>query len=251
MTDQTTRRQFDVVICDIDGCLSPETSAPMDASALAKIAAWNRKAIEAADRPVVTLCSGRPQPFVEAMCRLIGNDSLPCIAENGVWIYHPDSNHYDLDPQILPEHLSAIREAEAWLHEKYAPLGVVQQPGKHAAISLYHQHERIIADIMPDLRPAFEERSWPIRVSRTWFYINCDLKHISKGTALDRFFKITGISRDRAAGIGDTIGDAAIADRVAWFACPANASDEIKPKAAYISKHAEADGVLDILAKLR
>ena len=73
-------RRYDAVICDIDGCLAPETSTPIDAPGLARIAEHNRLAQEAGDRPVVTLCSGRPEPFVEAICRTIGNRTLPAIA---------------------------------------------------------------------------------------------------------------------------------------------------------------------------
>src|SRR5512134_2563031 len=97
-------RRFDAVISDIDGCLSPESSTPMNAAALAQIAEHNRLAQESGDRPVLTVCSGRPQPFAEAMCRLLANRTLPCVAENGVWMYSPADNRYEMDPAITPAH---------------------------------------------------------------------------------------------------------------------------------------------------
>src|SRR5438552_3567369 len=66
-------RRFDAILSDIDGCLGPESAAPMETSKLAEVEAWNRAAIATNDRPVLTLCSGRPQPYAEAMCRIIGN----------------------------------------------------------------------------------------------------------------------------------------------------------------------------------
>src|ERR1051326_3286879 len=99
-SDPKDSRRFDAVICDIDGCLAPEASHPMDAVGLARMAEHNRLAQERRDRPVVTLCSGRPEPFVEAICRLIGNSTVPAIAENGVWLFHPGRNGWDRDPAI-------------------------------------------------------------------------------------------------------------------------------------------------------
>ena len=96
----------------------------------------------------------------------------------------------------------------------------------------------------------FEKREWPIRVSMTWLYINCDLQQVSKGTAIDRLMTQTGIQPARTAGIGDTMGDRFIADRVSWFGCPANSEPEITKAAAYISPHKEVVGVLDILEQL-
>ncbi|MFN0133496.1 MAG: HAD hydrolase family protein [Phycisphaerales bacterium] len=243
-------RRFDAVICDIDGCLAPESSASFDVAALARIAAYNRRAQEHRDRPVVTLCSGRPEPFVEAMCRLIGNAALPCIAENGVWMYHPATNGYDMDPAIKPGHLVAVEEAREWVRRELGPMGVVMQPGKAASISLYHERTEVLKGLESRVREEFAGRGWPLRASMTWFYINCDLKHVSKGTAIDRWAKVTGIRRERLAGFGDTAGDLLIAERVGWFGCPANAVDEIKKRADHRSQRAEVEGVIEFLQAL-
>lgn len=241
---------FRAIISDIDGCLAPESSAPLDAPRLAMLAEHNRLAQERRDRPIVTLCSGRPQPFVEALCRLIANHTLPAIAENGVWLWHPSTNRYDMDPAITAEHLAAVDEARRWVRADLGPRGVVMQPGKAASISLYHDHTPELHALMPSIRERFERERWPFRVSMTWLYINCDLAHVSKGTAIDRFITATGLTRDQLAGIGDTTSDAAIAQRVAFFACPANAQPELKPLAHYISTKPEIEGVLDIIASL-
>jgi len=245
---RSTHARFDAVICDIDGCLSDEGTAPFDLGALARVAAHNDRAIRERDLPVITLCSGRPQPFAEAMCRLIHNSVLPCVAENGVWLYHPGTNEYDMDPSITRDHLSRVRESEAWLREAYGPKGVSQQPGKTAAISLYHDDTGFLMDeVMPEVERGMRERGIPLRVSRTERYVNCDLEHVSKGTALDRLFERTGLRRDRLAGIGDSGSDLAIRERVAWFGCPANAIDEVKAKSDLVARAEQAHGVLELL----
>lgn len=60
----------------------------------------------------------------------------------------------------------------------------------------------------------------------------------------------TGIEPERTAGIGDTMGDRFITERVSWFGCSANSEPDITKAAAYISSQKEVDGVLDILEQL-
>jgi hydroxymethylpyrimidine pyrophosphatase-like HAD family hydrolase len=115
---------------------------------------------------------------------------------------------------------------------------------------LYHPDTDYLRSIVPTIVDEFQQRGWPIRVSMTWLYINCDLHHVNKGTAIDRLLTEIGVAPERTAGIGDTMGDRFIAERVAWFGCPANAEAEIKKSAAYVSTHHEVEGVLDILQNL-
>lgn len=246
-----TDSAFDIVICDIDGCLSPEDCQPLDVDNLARIAAHNRLAIERHDRPLVTMCSGRPIGFVEAMCRLLQNSRLPCIGENGVWLFDPQANWFELDPAITSDHLDMVHEASRLLDERYRGDGVRLQPGKTAAVSLWHPETEKLRSICPLLRDEFARRGWPFRVSMTWSYINCDLDFISKATGIRRLLARTGIEASRTAGIGDTPGDRPIFENVARFACPANAADEVKSWAWYVSPCAETAGVVDILERLK
>ncbi len=229
------------------GCLAPETSEPMDAPALARLAEHNRLAISNRDRPIVTLCSGRPLPFVEAMCRLIGNSELPAIAENGVWLFHPSDNRHERDPAIRQDHLDAVRELERWVERTLGPKGVTIQPGKSCSVSLYHRDTEYLRTLEPMLKTACTACGWPFRISMTWLYINCDLEFVSKGSAVRRWIESTGIPREQLLGIGDTASDLAVREQVDSFACPANAQDDIKVRANFIAEQPEIEGVLEIL----
>jgi hydroxymethylpyrimidine pyrophosphatase-like HAD family hydrolase len=247
---RTAHPRFDAIICDIDGCLTPESASPLDVSSLARIAEHNRLACRRLDRPVLTLCTGRPQPFAEAMTRLLGNVTLPLVAENGVWLYDPSRNVYAMDPAITREHRGAVRAAAAWLEETFGPRGVSQQPGKAASVSLYHPDPAYLREICPSIAERFEAEGWPMRVSMTWLYINCDLAHVSKSTGLDRLVAHTGLKRERLAGIGDTLSDLAIREHVGVFACPANADERLKASADMVAGGTEAAGVVEILERL-
>jgi hydroxymethylpyrimidine pyrophosphatase-like HAD family hydrolase len=221
---------------------------------LARVAAVNR-ANEVGwgvdgDRPIVTLCSGRPQPYAEAMCRVLCNTRLPIIAEMGVWLYDPRDHAFIMDPAITAEHLEMVGLAQAWIRREFGGMGVVIQPGKTASISMLHPETTRLMELKPRLVEKFAREGWGLRVSSTVAWINCDLAHVSKATGIARMMAMMGLSREKAAGIGDTMGDLAIREKVAFFACPSNADEKLKAHADYVSPHEEIEGVLDILDRL-
>ncbi|MBA4028347.1 MAG: hypothetical protein C0475_04320 [Planctomyces sp.] len=240
-------RTYDLVIADIDGCLVGEAGEPFDLPALAQVREHNRLAIERGDRPIVTLCTGRPQPFAEAVSRLIGNTLIPCVCEMGVWLFDPAANRSTLDPAITPDHLAAVAGLSQWAQTQFGPGGVVQQPGKAASVSLWHPDTAYLRSLAPLIEQQCARQRWPFRVSMTWFYINCDLAHISKASGIARLLQRTNTPRQRLAGIGDTDSDRAIAQSVGFFACPSNAQPAIKELAHFIAKAPEAHGVVEIL----
>ncbi|HYE62573.1 MAG TPA: HAD hydrolase family protein [Phycisphaerales bacterium] len=241
--------QYFAVISDIDGCLGPESSAPVDADALARVAEWNRAAWSG-DRPALTVCSGRPQPYAEAICRIIANDLLPCVCEMGVWLYDPRDNRYIMDPAITAADKGAVIDMMRWADAELLPRGVVYQPGKSASMSLWHPDTPFLMSLKPEIEQRIEREGWPIRVSNTVAWINCDLKHVSKATGLQRLMRMCGLEKERLIGIGDTLGDMAIRENVAFFACPSNAVPELKKVADYVSPLPEIEGVLDILGRI-
>lgn len=245
-----TSARYDAVVCDLDGCLGPESADCLDADGLARVAEHNRRAWKGRDRPMVTLCTGRPVPFVECLSRLIDN-KLPVMAENGVWLWDPATNVHERDPGITPAHVRRVHEAQDWLEETYGPRGVTQQPGKTCSVSLYHPDHDYLHSITDEVREGLVNRlGLPFRVSATWFYINCDLDFVSKTTAIERFVRRTGIPHERLAGVGDTMPDLKIKDACAWFGCPGNAKDELKPHADFVAEAPMVEGVLEILAAL-
>lgn len=241
-------RRFDAILCDIDGCLGPESTAPMDADAFAVLAAHNRRAQLHHDAPVITLCTGRPQPYAEAICRLIGNTTLPIVAEMGVWLYDPRSNGYLFDPTISERDFEVVAECTRWVRQTLLPEGVVLQPGKTATLSLWHPDtERLMAQ-KPRIEAALIEHGWPLRLSASVAWINLELQHVSKASGIRRLMQHAGLERSRLAGIGDTLGDMAIREQVAFFACPNNADPRLKAVADYVSTRDEVYGVVEILA---
>ena len=249
MTFRSTGK-YDLVICDIDGCLSPESHAPINIAGLSKIAEHNRLAIQDCDRPVVTLCSGRPIGFVECLCRLIQNTLIPCIGENGVWLWRPNDNSFECDPAITDQHLEVVHEARKLLRSLFQAKrgdsatgevsigGVVPSRYRFSPVNRVHDCRRVSETGLAD--PSFDDVALHQLRPSARQQGDCD-----RSTA-----DSNGNTTERIAGIGDTMGDRFIAERVSWFGCPANAEAEIKKAATYVSPHDEVEGVLDLLDRL-
>lgn len=250
--DAPSRRRFDVVFCDVDGCLLPEVTEPADLIALAAVAEHNARAVRDGDRPVVVPCTGRPQPFCEAVCKMLGRlGGIPAICEHGGWRYYFEEHRWVIEPGVIPADRAAIRDAERWVEDELGPLGCFLELGKHTGLTvLHHDVAYLHGELLPGIERAVSERGWPFQVATTWTCVNLTLSHVSKGLAIQRTIDEFGLDRSRCAGIGDTMGDLAIRREVAWFGCPANALDELKPHADAVSESPLARGVVELLAML-
>lgn len=182
----------------------------------------------------------------------------------------PTPTGYELDPAITREHLVAVRDlsdcnANARRRQDLGhEVGVTQQPGKVASVSLYHPDTAYLKSLMPMIEQQVAHAGWPIRVSATWLYINLDLKHVRRGAGWtaccagcerewgglrDEASIPTGRRRTQRRGSrGSETRPAtcSIRERCGFFACLANAQDEIKRAADYVSTLDEPRGVLDI-----
>ncbi len=239
------------MFCDVDGCLMPEGQESSDLIALQHVAEYNRYAMQDEDRPVIVPCTGRPQPYAEAVCRLLGCSAIPAICEHGAWIYDFAAHRWSLSPTITNDDLRAVRELESWVRAELGPRGCFLQLGKTASATVFHDDVSwLAAEVVPVLERLIASKGWPMRVSMTWTCINVDLAHVSKGRAISRLIQQFQLDPARLAGIGDTMGDLAIREQVAWFGCPANADDQLKGHADAVSPSSLANGVVEMLDQL-
>jgi hypothetical protein len=59
---------------------------------------------------------------------------------------------------------------------------VVYQPGKSASMSLWHADTGFLMGLKPEIEVRVAREGWPVRVSSTVAWVNCDLRHVSKAT---------------------------------------------------------------------
>ncbi|MEZ6318554.1 MAG: HAD hydrolase family protein [Phycisphaerales bacterium] len=245
------RAPYDAICCDVDGGLSPDFFGPADTATLAAVAEHNRRAHEDRDRPPLTLCTGRPLPFADAMARIVAVRDLPILCEGGVWMLDPATYRWSRDPNITEDHLEFARELGRWATDTFD--GCYLETGKTAAVTIFHDRgpDHLRAHVVPAVEAEVARRNAPYRVAMTWTCINVEPLAVSKATGLDRAIAHANLDPKRLAGIGDTMSDLPIRERVAFFACPANAAADLKPHADYVSPYEEARGVVDILERMK
>lgn len=240
------------IIADIDGCLSPEESIPWDLGRFFEFAQLARAAAEG-NGPIapITLCTGRPQPYAEALMKILGI-RIPAICENGAVFYTLDDNCSRFGPGVTEDKILGIRAVREFLECAVMPEypGLIYQFGKEAQLSLYCERPEVFAEIQPLIEQFNADQGGPeLLISPSHYYLNISLLGVNKGNALNALLGELGAGRGEVAGIGDTVGDMPLREAVGFFACPSNAHEPLKAVADYVSPYPDIAGVLDMLGR--
>lgn len=240
---------LELIVCDNDGCLMPEAPAPLDAAHFEPIAAYNRQAAaEGSSLPPLTIATGRPVPFVELLLRLVHAGEFPAICEHGALTYSLAENMARRDPALTAERRGMLSELREDLHR--ANPDWIFEAGKEGMVSVYvPEGGAAVDERVETVRELIDARGWPMKVNRTVTYVNLTFPEIDKGVALRRLLADRRINARHVLAIGDTAGDLPLRAVCGFFACPANATAEVRRAADYVSHFAERDGVIDILRR--
>ncbi len=238
-----------LLISDVDGCLTPEDSTPFDPDLFHHLTQRLRALSPPRGNTPLLLCTGRPQPYVEALLKILGLHT-PAIAENGAVVYTLDGNHAAYGPGVTPAKIEGLRAVRAHLEHHLLPRhpGTLIQFGKEAHLSVYSTDAAALKEAAEMAGRFVETQALPpLDIRPTHFYLNLSMHGVDKGTALDAILQQFGVPREAIAGVGDTTGDLAIRERCGRFACPANAQEEIRAIADYVAPREATAGFLNIL----
>lgn len=241
-----------LIISDVDGCMSPEESIAWDLEPFAQLCRLSREASAGrSGLAPLTLCTGRPQPYVEVLMKVL-DIRYPAICENGTVLYDLAHNHSRYAPGLTQEKIVGLRAVRSYIETEVLPRfgTALLQFGKEAQLSVFSKTPEIFREIKPMIEQFARDHNSPdLVVNASHFYLNISLAGIDKGSAIRHLMSELGLTRDEVAGIGDTEGDLPLRREVSFFACPANATPEVKKVADYVAPHPNIRGVLDILAQ--
>ncbi len=242
--------KYQWIVSDIDGCLTPETSEPWDWEYFKQLVQFFKTRKKTGLYPVpLILSTGRPQPYVEVWAKIL-DLYAPLVCENGAVIYTLSDNISQFGPGVTPEKIQGLRNVRTFIETELLPKNpdMVYQFGKEAQLSLFCKNPELFGGIIDAINKFVEQQGGPtLIIQPSQYYLNISLKGVNKGEAIKTILQKLDSSKEKTVGIGDTMGDVAIREQVDFFACPANAQEEIKECADYISPYPDIMGILDIL----
>jgi HAD superfamily hydrolase (TIGR01484 family) len=236
-----------LVVVDVDGCLTPGEGRDWNWSALQAIQDVNQQAKRRESLPAVTLCTGRQQPYVEVLMQAIGA-YIPGIYENGCGLYIPSNYRFLEHPAITAEHRHALSTARLILQEQVVGSGLGYfQPGKESSLSIYPLPGTSVGQLEQAVASALTECEGLLTLRASVSCVDVTPAGIDKGAGVRWLAQETDIALARMGGIGDSKSDLAFLHLVGHSAAPANAAPEVRAQVEYVSAYTNGEGVVDIL----
>lgn len=245
-------RVLRLIVSDVEGCVIPGQGRPWDLAALAALAEHNRRARSAGGPPALTLCSGRPAQYVEALGQALGL-TLPACCENGAVLYHPGPGRVELlITEEQRERMARVREAAAaWCARQGRARAAV---GKEACVSLIpvapgYGVEDLCADFRAWLADGLGLTGNDLNFTFSAGAVDVTPAGVDKATGVRALAERLGVGPSEILGIGDSHNDIPFLGIVGVACAPANASPAVRALASYVSPEAYGRGVVDILRR--
>jgi HAD superfamily hydrolase (TIGR01484 family) len=236
-----------LAVVDVDGCLTPGEAQAWDWQALRAIQKYNERARRGEAVPSITLCTGRQEPYVEAMMQAIGA-SFPGIYENGAGLYLPTEYRFVEHPAIGGEVREALSETKRTLQRAVVSPGLGHfQPGKEVSLTLYPLAGITVSALHLAVSRALTAEADLLTVRVSVSCVDVTPLGIDKGEGVRWLSAETGIPLTQMGGIGDSSSDLSFLRLVGHSAAPANATAQVRAEVGYVSPYEHAGGVVDIL----
>ncbi len=235
-----------MIVADIDGCLSGGSGAHFDHELIRRLSWANDASHKEITVPSVTLCTGRPQPYVECLLQVIGG-YRPGLCESGSVFFDPQTHSILTHPDFGREEADALSKLRHQVERRLGRATVNAEPGKVTHITLIIQP--------PDTPEALYDEAFEI-VSEfgEMFYLEMSrmcihflFRNIHKGVGLHWLSEKTGIPLEQMAGIGDAVPDLPFLKRVGFAYAPANAHPEVKAACHGVSALNDVGAAMELL----
>ena len=237
---------IDFFVSDIDGCLA-EPFTPYDLATMQRLAS-SIAAAGTAGRDgwaPFTLCTGRPQPYVEAMTQALGLQ-LPALFEAGGGLFDPVKGQHAWSPHFDAEAEEGIAEVRRWLTADVLPTSsLMLDHAKRTQAGVIGPDEAEVQRLVPRITQFADELGIGFTTYHTPVSIDVTPRGITKDVGIAWLADELGGSLDRLAYIGDTGGDVEALRKVGFAFAPANANPEVKAVVDMVTEGSVLAGVLE------
>jgi hydroxymethylpyrimidine pyrophosphatase-like HAD family hydrolase len=236
-------------VLDIDGCISYAFRAP-DWKNLSKLRDYNEKSRTDSAVPAITICSGRPQPYVESVAQMLDVD-YPAIFESGGGMYTVKSNELRWHPFITDELMYRKEQLALWVEKELIPAfpGMIREFTKKTDVGLISSSEDDILRAYDRITRFVSENYPDFEVHHTEVSVNVIVRNCNKGEGLRQLSDLTGIPLMQMAYIGDSSGDIEALKIVGRAFAPANATSGVK-KVAEVMQGETSDAIISAYEKI-
>lgn len=236
-------------VSDIDGCLATPFQ-PIDLDGWKKLSGYVREA-GSSDRPLprITVCSGRPLPYVEAVAQAL-DLQMPALFESGGGSFYLPHGRVTWNPRFTDELADHMEEIRHWLVSECIPgTRLDLDYSKRTQAGVIGPDSPAIDRLYPIVQEYVQERFSGLRVFCTSISIDVVPDSITKRQALDWLADVTDIPLEEMAFIGDTGGDLEALEAVGMSFAPQNAVPEVKEAVSYVTAGAQIDAVLEAVER--
>ena len=238
-----------VVLADVDGVITAGEGQPADLPLLARLMDINRTALVDPQVPAVTLCTGRPAPYVEALAQMIGA-FLPCIFEHGAGLFYPRSFQYVFSPALGSDYAANLANLRGAVEPLLRSGLAFVQPGKEASMTLYPLGSASFEALLEAATAAAAPLGGFFTVEPNATAVEVRPRGIDKGTGARWLAEVVDVPLAEFAGVGDSATDLPFLRVVGHPAAPANAAPAVRAEVADIASACYAEGLLEIVGRL-
>jgi HAD superfamily hydrolase (TIGR01484 family) len=229
-------------ITDLDGCLTTPFKEP-DWELLSQIRRLNKQSANDMAVPPLSICSGRPMPYVEAAAQWLGIDRPVGFESAG--IYQLKTNNVQFLSAFDDEAEQQVNELKGWLQDEIVPTdnGFIIEFTKRMDAGIIHLDKAVIDEVHPLIVDYVEEHHPRFEVHKTDVSINIVLKDNNKRNGIQKICELSDLDPQDVAYIGDSSGDIPGLEIVGRAFAPQNASEAVK-EAAEVVEASVTDAVL-------
>ena len=236
-------------ITDLDGCISmPFISPKWDVISELKELNEQSKVDDAI--PPLTICTGRPMPYAEAVYQWMGMYK-PFLFESGGGVYDMSENKLHWHPTFDNDRERELGELKNHLRknfiEKYP--NTIPEFAKFTDSGIINQDPKVINEMYPQINAYVHENYPNFEVHYTDVSINVISKSTNKGEGIKFLCELLGLGLEEVAFIGDTGGDKPGLEIVGKPFAPSNAMKSAK-EVSDVMNGEDADAVLEAYKKV-
>ncbi|MCS7081800.1 MAG: Cof-type HAD-IIB family hydrolase [Bacteroidetes bacterium] len=215
-------------VTDIDGCLAePFRAFPW--KAFARLRAWQARARRDPLYPPITVLTGRPLPYAEAVAQALDLEG-PFAFESGGGLFDLRTYQVRWSDAIGPEQWRQLEEARRWVLDGYACRypQLFYEYAKRTQVGLVSPDASLIERLYAEMAPLIEARFPDLVLHRTPISLDLVVRGADKGQGLLWLCRAWGASPEEVAYIGDSSGDLPALRQVGFAFAPANAAAAVR-----------------------